>query len=59
MTGKGCGHGKLFSERCIECALISAREGLKWATENVDRYSKQIAELEKEKSDGRTEPHNS
>jgi len=43
---KGCGHGKLFTEPCIECQLISAREGLKWAQENVERYSCRIAELE-------------
>jgi hypothetical protein len=49
---KGCSHGKTFAEPCIECKLVSAREGLAWATQSVDRYSKLIAELEVEKKKG-------
>jgi hypothetical protein len=51
-TMKGCSHGKTFAEPCIECKLVSAREGLAWATQSVDRYSKLIAELEVEKKKG-------
>jgi hypothetical protein len=43
---KGCSHGKTFAEPCIECKLVSAREGLAWAQQGVERYSKLIEELE-------------
>jgi hypothetical protein len=46
---KGCGHGKTFKERCIDCELVSAREGLRWAEESVRKYSKRIADLEAQK----------
>jgi hypothetical protein len=49
---RGCGHGKTFAEPCIDCQLVLAREGLAWATQSVDRYSKLIAELEVEKKKG-------
>jgi hypothetical protein len=44
-----CSHGKTFDEPCIDCKLVLAREGLAWATQSVERYSAQIAELEAEK----------
>ena len=46
---KGCGHGKTFEERCIECELVSAREGLRWAKESVEKYSERIVKLEVER----------
>jgi len=49
-TPKGCSHGKTFEERCIECELVSAREGLRWAKESVEKYSERIAKLEAERS---------
>lgn len=42
---KGCSHGKPFSERCIGCELVSAREGERWASENLARYRNTIARL--------------
>lgn len=45
---KGCGHAKTFKERCIACELVSAREGLAWAREGVEKYSKLIIKLEAE-----------
>lgn len=41
----GCGHGKTFKEPCTECHLVLAREGLAWALQSVEKYSKFIAEL--------------
>jgi len=41
----GCGHGKTFKEPCTECQLVLAREGLAWALQSVEKYSKFIAEL--------------
>ncbi|MCK1281499.1 hypothetical protein IVB46_40405, partial [Bradyrhizobium sp. 61] len=43
---KGCGHGRPFKQRCIDCELVSAREGLAWAKEGVEKYSKLIVKLE-------------
>jgi len=40
-----CGHGKTFNEPCTECQLVLAREGLAWALQSVEKYSKFIAEL--------------
>lgn len=48
MSDKICGHARLFAARCIECELISAREGLAWAKEGIDKYSKLVAKLEAE-----------
>lgn len=45
---KGCSHGRTFEEPCVECKLVSAREGLAWAEQNTKKYSKLIAELEAE-----------
>lgn len=42
----GCSHGKTFKEPCTECQLVLAREGLAWALQSVDKYSKLIADLE-------------
>lgn len=44
-----CGHGKMFKKRCIECELVSAREGLATAKENMNLYGKLIAKLEAER----------
>lgn len=41
----GCSHGKTFKEPCTECQLVLAREGLAWALQSVEKYSKLIAEL--------------
>lgn len=49
MKRKGCSHGKTFDERCIDCELVLAREGLRWSQEGVERYTQQIARLEAEK----------
>lgn len=49
MTRKGCGHGKTFDERCIECELVLAREGERWAKESLALYRAKIAKLEQEK----------
>jgi len=49
MKRKGCSHGKTFDERCIDCELVLAREGLRWSQEGVERYTQQIARLETEK----------
>jgi hypothetical protein len=46
---KECGHAKSFKDRCIECELVSAREGLAWAKDNLNQYSKLIEKLEAEK----------
>lgn len=46
---KGCDHAKAFKERCIECEIVSAREGLAWAQDSFCQYSKLIAKLEAEK----------
>jgi len=46
---KGCGHGKSFKDRCIDCELVLAQSGLQWAKENLARYGRQIAELEAER----------
>jgi hypothetical protein len=43
-----CGHAKSFTDRCIDCELVSAREGLAWAKDGVEKYSKLIAKLEAE-----------
>jgi hypothetical protein len=48
MTDKICGHAKTFSTRCIECELVSAREGLGWAKDSFDKFSKLVAKLEAE-----------
>jgi hypothetical protein len=48
MSDKICGHAKSFSTRCIECELISAREGLAWAKDSFAQYSKLVAKLEAE-----------
>jgi hypothetical protein len=48
MTDKICGHAKPFSSRCIECELMSAREGLAWAKDNLDKYGKLVVKLEAE-----------
>jgi len=45
---KQCGHAKTFAVRCIECELVSAREGLAWARDNVNLYGKLIVKLEAE-----------
>lgn len=45
---KGCGHGRPFKQRCIDCELMSAREGLAWAKDDVEKYSKLIVKLETE-----------
>lgn len=44
-----CGHGRSFKERCIECELVSANEGLANARENLNHYGKVVAKLEAEK----------
>lgn len=49
MSYKICGHARPFAARCIECELISAREGLAWAKDSFDKHSKLIAKLEAEK----------
>ena len=49
MNDKICGHAKLFSTRCVDCELISAREGLAWAKDSFDKYSKLVVKLEAEK----------
>ena len=49
MSDKICGHARPFSTRCIECELISAREGLAWAKDSFDKNSKLVAKLEAEK----------
>ena len=51
-TPKSCGHSKSFSERCIECELVLAREGLAWAKDNLNTYSKLIIKLEAERELG-------
>lgn len=45
---KTCGHARSFKERCVECELILAREGLAFAQQKIEKYSKLIAELEPE-----------
>jgi hypothetical protein len=45
---RGCSHGKTLAEPCIDCKLVLAREGLAWAQQGVERYSKLIAEMEGE-----------
>lgn len=45
-----CNHAKPFSVRCIDCEFVSAREGLRWAQENVKLYSNLIAKLEAEQA---------
>ena len=49
MTRKGCSHGKTFDERCIDCELVLAREGERWAQESLVLYRTKIAKLEQEK----------
>lgn len=46
---EGCGHGKTFDERCIDCELVLAREGERWAQESLIRYRAKIAKLEQER----------
>jgi len=46
---KQCGHGKRYDERCVECEIVSAREGLAWAKIDVERYEARLAQLEIEK----------
>lgn len=45
---KGCSHGKTFSQRCVECDLLLAREGERWALADVAKYRARIALLESE-----------
>ena len=40
-----CLHEKSFDERCIECEIVWAEEGLKHATEGVKLYSAAIKRL--------------
>jgi hypothetical protein len=48
MSYRICGHARPFAVRCIECELVSAREGLAWAKDSFDKYSKLVAKLEAE-----------
>jgi hypothetical protein len=48
MTERLCSHAKTFKTRCIECELVSAREALASARDNVNLYGKLIAKLEAE-----------
>ena len=47
---KECSHGRTFSERCIDCELVSAREGERWALESLTKYRDRIEKLEREKA---------
>lgn len=46
---KACSHALPFQVRCIECELISARESVAWAKDNLDKYGKLVEKLEAEK----------
>jgi len=46
---KGCGHGKVWEQRCIECEIISASEML-WAHKKAaNRARAKLEELNDEK----------
>jgi len=45
---KVCSHGRTFAERCIGCELVLAREGLEYAKERAEIYTRQIERLEAE-----------
>ncbi len=47
-----CGHSKTIAERCMECELVSAREALSFAQQDVEKYSAKIARLEAEQCAG-------
>jgi len=48
MDYKGCSHGKLFTEPCIECELILARSALEHSKDDVVRFTAKVAKLEAE-----------
>lgn len=44
-TLKGCGHGRLFSEPCVDCEIVSVMAEYKRAVATVDRCRAKLARL--------------
>lgn len=56
MLKVGCYHGKKYSERCIECELVSEREGVACAERRVTAGKERIKNLENELRWSNVEP---
>ena len=42
---KGCGHGRLFSEPCVDCEIVGLRRQYKDAVQTVMRVRNRLREL--------------
>ena len=42
---KGCGHGRLFSEPCVDCEIVGLRQQYKDAVQTVMRVRNKLREL--------------
>ena len=42
---KGCGHGRLFSEPCVDCEIVGLRQQYKDAVQTVMRVRNRLRQL--------------
>jgi hypothetical protein len=49
MPDTHCAHSRSYNERCIECELVWANEGVEWAKKDIAKYRERIQRLKAEK----------
>jgi hypothetical protein len=49
MTDTHCAHSRSYNERCIECELVWANEGVEWAKKDIAKYRERIQRLKAER----------